>query len=454
MNFFGRFVFGLWITAIFAAALFIPLELLSVLRLEHAKAQAGFDLISSNSSKVESLIKTIDNSVSGIIVAEEASVNKANVFARLSDASGQPDMRIRNLCLAVSAYGEALRKRPRDARVLVRWASLRQVLGNVECGLELTSGDALNATNLANQYSPNDPAVQYLAGKIFFWEGARNEAWKSFRKLLNYSTKLEPGKRDYIASLVDNEQDLSELVPDRFPQIYEWTNKFKIERPDKFAQLSQQFSRMQTVAVLRSVEEYNRSVIPAELHRKRLLALRALAPEDIVLKLINLELARLYSSGEVTSGVADKDRSRIFSFLSQLSLQPFVAASIKSDSRPLKSSLMGWGSVDSVRVNDYYQSVGFFIPASHKAKFVELRGISCPDQLFVRNLKIYHSGNNQVWEEIPESAKPEILSFPEQCLVLLKLAPADSGYWKINFASGQREGSFYNNLDSMITVYG
>lgn len=356
--------------------------------------------------------------------------------------------RVRLYCEALSEIGTALHSEPANASYLMNWANVRQILGsNVQCSLPYTSGSFEAAAQLALRNDPTNVNVLFAAAQLYEWAGKNEESLARLNRTLLLSTSLKPFQTEYISSRIRTPEDAEAIIPARFPQVANWSEHVQRLNPELFRNSRAVFEKLQLAAIEESRSEYKNGSVPPEIHKQRLLSLFACAASPEVRRRLDTELAsfsRYLGDEKLTTYLLE--RGALFE-------AEVLEATIDSDTRPLKSVLAAWGANPEVCLDDFYTSLGFYLPQGESPKLIELHGRRLDAQLAPTVLKVLVSDDNQNWSELEGNVTVSSAQFGDSKLVAIHPNSRYYKYWKINFSSSLRSRAFCNSAQRMLTVY-
>ena len=382
-----------------------------------------------------------------------------NMLRAAAEEERDPQKQVALYCQALSSIGSNLTRRPWDGGLLVSWANLRQILGGTGCREPFTGGDYREALRVGLRQDPTNIDLRYAAGLIFLWGNERREAFESFHQTLLFGTKLSDRQKDLIFSLINDSESLSQIVPPRFPQVIDYSRFFveKMEKADRagpederWRRLTETLVQMQLKAVEGGLAEYSSGAVPVEIHRGRLLALMRLSGSSDVRRRVDFETANLMKES------LDSQLASYFAERSRYDELAVIRASAAGDTRPLKSPLVNWDKQESLALDNFFRSIGFYLPQGQTAKLIQLESSNSGSSAIRTSLRVMRSVDNQNWEEVTASLAGEAFDLEGRTIVSYKtnLAQGAFKYWKINFSGSAREGSFTNTLSGLIKIYG
>lgn len=377
-----------------------------------------------------------------------AYLHLSSVARELGFTERDPTRRMELFCQGLESAGRALQFEPFNSRFLINWANLRQLLAQADCGLALTQGDFKAALSAARKADPTNPELMYAAALINSWSGESGEVKSLLRDVLTYKTRFDPVEERFIASQFKSEGDLLDVVPARFPQAAYWTDWVLKNAPAQYPNLAAGFSSLQLRALEASRAELDSGAVDYEIHRDRLLSLLPNASDSQVRALLDGELALMMErDGQPRLGEYLRQRSALSSL-------EILRSSLDSDTRPLKGNLAHWGGQQAVYLDNFYQSVGFYLPAGQTLKLIELVSDKPGLRVSVKTLSILVSQNNLDWQQLVAGAEPVAYQLAGRTLIALRPAEGAFKYWKIHFDSPERGKTFGGSLNSLVKVYG
>lgn len=361
-------------------------------------------------------------------------------------AEGSPEQ-IAYLCQSLNLYGTALQRNPLSIPLLLGAANQRQLLGGYNCTEEYTSVSVSELVARAHYWSPYQHSVLFGGGLLRLWSGDREGALALFSNLIKYYPDTTAGEKGTILGEIKSPENFRTVVPARIPQIIEWSKLLKEQRPTDFDEWWHTLAEMQIEALAESRARASSGLLPVEAFENSLLKLSEIPASDEVRKELDLELAkRLTQRG-------DFEAARFFQMRSELQEIVFVRAQIPADTRPAKSPLVRWEEDSTIFLDDFHQSIGFFLPPQQGVSMIVFRAPQSNQKFDKSGLRIFGSGDNDSWVEIaPQRADALTISGQETVVISLQLE--GHRYWKVNNSSGQRTRVFGGQLSDFVTVYG
>lgn len=373
----------------------------------------------------------------------------ARLAREAGDAASVPSEQVGEYCRSLSLLGEALVRQPLHSGLLINWANLRQLLGTFDCKLPGTVGDAPAVLELALRQDPTNPRVQYNAGQIYFWLGSPDKAQSAFRQALELGFRLSPGQSDFVLNLINTGADIQAVVPDRFPQVVDWSVMIYNSKPHLFDSATKELSEMQLRAIQASREDMAQARISGELHRDRLLALDKVRASTTVRRFIDDELSRLEAELGNRTLVSYYRERREYQDLT------VIPAALSADTVPAKSSFCSWGADSRLALDDFYQSIGFFIPPGQHVKLFEIEGPSAADKFPIEQVQVLGSSNNQQWVDIGANITKRVVPLRGRISLVFSVNdPGEYRYWKIHWSRSARDRMMLGDLDKMLRVFG
>ncbi len=356
--------------------------------------------------------------------------------------------RLELLCSALSEVGKALTHQPHNSVYLVNWANLRQLVSaKHDCALPYTRGDFREAVAFALNADPTNASVLFSAGLIRQWAGEPELAWGLFKQVLLLGVSLPRAQVDYIALQIKDAASAEAIIPARFPQIATWTGLLQERQPESAQIYAPVLEKLQTTALATSTQELEQSKIPTDVHIKRISALLAMGVANSVRQKIDRQLSQhLEARGERVLALYLKERASLVEI-------DVNRAFLDSDTRPLKSVLAAWNDQQTFALDQFYGSVGFFVPGATAPRLVELHAYSDVTSFSPSFLKIMVSSDNQRWEDVLGEVTLEKFLVANHTLVAIRSEVDLYKFWKIHFASSARTRNFSNPLNKLVRVY-
>ncbi len=399
-------------------------------------------------SEREREIAEATRAAEGTFSNSEAALHLSKVYREIAADEKDQNSRIDNYCKSLSALGRALKYEPFRATYLVNWANTRQLLGRVVCKEEFTQGDFRSVSSLALKEDPTNVKVIYAAALVSLWAGDKDNALRLLNKALTFDVTISQAQETLIDSVIRSPEDLLAVVPKRFPQASRWSQLIRFSDPVRYKSMRAALGEIQTRAIELSGSEYDRGEIPGSLHLQRLLSIFGIESSGAAHKVLDEELGRyLARNGQKPAGDYLDARSK----LNELEI---VRATIESDTRPAKSSLSGWGKGEKVAFDEFYRSVGFFLPEGQKVSLVQILGGIPAPTLPAQSVQLFVSDDNESWTEVTHGLEIFQYQVGGRPLVALRVREGDHRYWKIHFSSGERRVSLSASLDLLIRAFG
>jgi hypothetical protein len=351
-------------------------------------------------------------------------------------------------CEALGAVGEAARREPRNAAYLINWANLRQLLGSVECQERHTSGDFKRAAALALSTDPTNTRVLYAAAQLAAWSGDTVELDTLLNRFLLLKTDIRANEVEFVFSNMLDGGRVERIVPPRFPHVVRWAAAMRERKPELYRSMAPTWERLQVAAVEESKAELVQGVIPLELHRRRLGDLGTISASSVVQNRADTELADIYRRRGAP------EIAQYYGIRSQLEAVTVVRAVQKADTRPAATPLVAWGSDDIATFDEFFTTVGFFVPVGFQPRLVELSAAAAGAALDGAVVQVLASNDNATWVQLSDRVKVSAMTLAEFPSVALQLDGGSFRYWKIHFGSSERPRVFRNALSKLVKVYG
>ena len=378
----------------------------------------------------------------------EGGILRAYLYQLLAQRTTDPQGKIGHYCSGLSAVSQALGAEPYNAAYLLRWASIRQLLGSWGCSEPLTAGDYHGAVQLALQHDPRDTRILFAAAVIFGWGGERRESQDLLHQVLVYDTGLSRAKEQYVLGQIETPDDLQAIVPARFPQIARWSQLLAQNLPDLRRRLAPQLGLLQQEALTLSEQEFQKGEIPNDLRGRRLLSLLEYSASSEVAQRLDALLGDHYARIQQPEAAAYLQRRAEGTRLAA------PRAVLPADTRPLHTPLVGWDKNEQVPFDHFHCTLGFYLPAAAELKLIELHGKDAYASAPTEFLRVYVSRDNQQWQDI--SADVEVRSLTVAGRSVIAITPHHSRYkyWKIHYDHSERRDTFINPLETMLQLYG
>ncbi len=380
--------------------------------------------------------------------AAETEILLARVYRSLAKGNEISSASIQYYCKALSHVGAALAHQPTKGRYLVAWASLRQLLGGARCDESNTSGDYIEAIKFALNGDPVDLDVTFASAQLYLWSGNKSMAYSLFKKVLTYNTSTTIDQKRFIFSQISNAEDLTAIIPARFPQVNEWARFFREWDPGAFVEFREALSTLQIEALESSLMYVDTNEVEPEVRWLWLTELANFSASDDVRKRVDNEMVH-YQETIGNTKLAD-----LLSRRAALNEQKIVRAYEHGDTRATTSPLVHWNMNEIVNLDDYYPSLGFYMVGNAQATLIELQSEQEVPALNPNLIKILVSDDNQNWSELRYLNDPEVLIVGSGSLVQLYPERQQHKYWKVHISGALRMRSFVNKLEYMLRVYG
>ncbi len=365
-----------------------------------------------------------------------------------SQQTTDPKAQIEASCEALRAFGRVLKVEPNNSYALVNWSNLRQLISKHECGLEHTSGDYRKVLDQAVRYDRVSPQVAYSGALIAFWSGDLDQSGEFLNHFLELSTTLSPGQERFILARLDSPVSIEKIVPARFPQIADWSKRLYDSRTQVFDAARQVLFRMQLQAIESNLAEVSQGRISRELAAERLMSILPVVSDDSVRRRVDLELSKFLAQDQQEE-VAEYLLAR--HSLSNLKVVPSV---LHSDTRPASGSLSSWNSNESFVIDEFHNSLGFFLPEDVSVRLIELGGVKSGRSINPAQIGIFVSQDNRNWTEVSSGVTHLAFRLGGRPYLTFTANQLQYRYWKIHFGSSERARHFSGKPLEMLRVYG
>jgi hypothetical protein len=401
---------------------------------------------------VREVLLITEQAAGSALSASQDFIRLTQLYSEAAERERDQGRRLELYCRAIAQLGRGIKRDPFNPRLLVNWANIRQILGSYDCELPFTQGSYKQTLELALTWAPSDMQIKYASAMVLLFGGEKEEAHKLMGEVLAYDPILPAAFRNFIFSQVTDETSYKDIVPPRFPQILTFSNyllEHKAElSPELLLAINDELEASQKAAIQESSQSFQNRAIPLKLHLERLRGLRKVSANAQIRSLLDSALAELFIRKR------EKELGDYFARRSQLRRLSLIRAALPSDTRALKTPLVDWNVNQSLSFDDFYRSVGFFLPAGQTPEFIELRGGNKSSSINASVVKILVSEDNQAWLDVSAEGKSSVFNDGLNLLLVLQVPAEYHRYWKINYASGGREKSLTGELSSLLNVYG
>lgn len=399
-------------------------------------------------SSASMLVKIDDLRAAPSSLLQPAAIPVA-LFERLAAQAEQEqdqNKRAELLCSALSEIGKAVKADPLDSQYLINWANLRQLLGeSAVCFEPLTAGSFSEAAAAAVRNDPTNVDVLFAAARIFEWAGRNDEAHARLKQVLSLATSLSPEQRGYIFHRLIDPPDLERILPSRFPQIADWSIALSDANPELFSRGASELAVLQRQAIELSREDAHEGRVPQEVHERRLLSLYRAPANAAIRRTLDREMAA-HTSGQSQLVQYLRDRQR-------LEEAAIVRAVITSDTRPLKAPLLAWSPQDDICLDDFYVSIGFYLPDGEAPKLIELHGRKEQSLSQLPPLRLYVSEDNFNWSELQGNIQISTVRIGDLPTIAIRPNAGYYKYWKLTTGASTRSKAFCELAHRFLTVY-
>lgn len=375
----------------------------------------------------------------------------ARLGARLrreGELETEPRRRVEMFCEALGMVGEAIRREPRNAAYLINWANLRQLLGSVRCSERYTEGDFRKVAAFALAADSTNTRVIYAAAQLALWSGDEGELDRLLNRFLTLKLEVRPNETEFVFSNMLNPERLKRIVPGRFPYVLQWAKLMRERKPELFRELSSTWATLQLEAIEESRAALVAQKIPADLHRRRLGELGGVAAGSNVQQTADRELADIYRR------IGGGELAAYYTARSELEELAVVRAVQKSDTRPAATALVAWGHDDIATFDEFYTSLGFYVPVGYQPRLVEVAAVAPGAAVEGAVIQLMGSNDNATWVQLSDRVQVTALNLGQTPTVTLRLEGGNFRYWKIHYGSSDRPRSFRNALVKLVKVYG
>lgn len=350
-------------------------------------------------------------------------------------------------CKSLVSYQNALIARPQKGRYLADWANVRQLLGSHPCPGVASDKEYSEALSYALHTNPVDPEIYFTAGLLHFWSNKKSEALHYFHDFLQYTTEITPVHEEYIVSAVQSPEELTMVIPPRFPHVVRWASIFRARKSRLFDKYQSTFGSLQEAAIQTLTRSYRSGDTPLVVYQGHLTSLFDFVATDRTRRMLDA------AYGEFLSEHRGRRYAEFFLNRSKLQELDRVLTWIPSDRRPLTSQLALWGRSEFIVFDTRGKSVGFYLPDSQRVKQIELLGLKGGHKLDVSQVRLYVSNDNAKWLELPIENRVHSFVLDRYPRLIIEPAQSDFLFWKIHY-SGPGQGQFSNYIDRLVRLYG
>jgi len=420
----------------------------------------------SNSKKAAHFFELEDFEKDAVVEDFSTSLNPQNLKIAASYHAGKgeeqqlPQQKIEEWCKALSLYGKALTQQPYQARTLLYWANLRQILGSYECAQENTAADFSEVAAFAIAQDPSNSNNRYIAGLLLYWNGKQDKAAKEFEYVLRYAVGLDEVRRNQIFALASQPELLQAIVPARAPQALQYLSWFQKQKNQAeywtevlFA--SEQFKEFKQ----QTLQFFTQAISNREIPRSKLI-------EQLkVFSSITLSVSEKKQLNGLYKKILDEETQNDFVSLvnKRSNVSPIVAqlGFISADTRVTKASITNWGREQQATLDMFHASIGIFTRQGDVPQFIEVQcGPNDSLDLQSGQLQLYLSENNISFKEVTNEVSIKQVANGNETIFLfdiqkLILSPSEIGrFWKVHFSNATRAAQCRGPLKNMISVYG
>lgn len=382
------------------------------------------------------------------LAASEVGYRAARLLYRTALLEQNDEHRIVLFCQALRQLGGSLARDPLNSRLLIHWANVRQLLADTPCREPLTEGDYEAAARFALQRDPLNSEVIFSAAQIFLWAQKTDRAYELLRNFLALSQTVTPRQESFIEAQLTSPYSVGMILPPHFPQIVQWSERIQLKIPTLFSEAQEVLARLQVDAMLQNEVAFKNGEIPSSLYFERLSSLLNVVSSSLVRRKIDGELSRYYGSLGQESLQRYLDQRRLSDTI------PVVRAASTADTRPFKSPLIQWEPAEVFTIDNFYSSLGFYLPRESSVDFIELVGSPGSPLISSISFRVLVSDDNRSWEDVSRDTQIQSLEFGSRARVVVGVKGLSKRYWKVHFASSSRDARFSNNPAALIQVYG
>ncbi len=392
------------------------------------------------------LANEIKNASSVVLSTNDSKKLEASYLIDLAKGMSDPGEQIRVYCRAFSVLNDIVATEPRDAKSLINWLDVSDIISGTQCSANISDQQRKNIIETAVKFDPTNTDVLYSAGLLSVWANEPEEAEKLFHDVLMLSTSLPKGKEITILNAINSKESLKKIIPDRFPQIIYWSALLKDKKPAIYDQSKEVLEEMQLAAINSSAAEVQKNKNLIKIHLKNL--------ESILTYAVNSKVRKATFEMIADTIGTKTELGSYFKEKSNLSPVRTVKAFKAYDTLPLKGVLADWDSNKSVVFDTNETSLGFYKSSDDIVKIVEIVSSSSAGVVNPGELKFFISNDNQLWKEIVLPYK--LIGNPNinKNYVIIDFKTSDFKYFKVNFNAPLKRAEFWNNAKEIINVFG
>ncbi len=304
--------------------------------------------------------------------------------------------------------------------------------------------------SLVSELAPVDLTSIYRSAIIYNHIGQRELALATFRKYQELSPTTSSHIRDQLVRMPVNENELSLIIPKKYPDIHHWINAFKNNRPEEFRYYEHVFQKI--ISEIIELELNNLSLGQIE-KEKFIKMLQSLGSHEVTIKNPNLH-SRIYTLlsehfTSINSKFANGEfAARVSSLYANSRRIPVAKSFDFSRKSPSTGMLYNWHhdmSKTSVQLNFKADHLGFFAPAPDQISLITIAG--APGQIIPDSVKIklWTSPDNMTFSPYPgelEFNHGEMMGRP---LLYILLPQPPGQYNKLYFEAGNTLGGIISN---------
>jgi hypothetical protein len=423
----------------------------------------AINLSSTTFSEVESkkieqidakILSDLDRILESSLVSFKEASKLSRIYSALGESTNDPDKRLKYVCETLLALEKAIRLEPYNARALVTWASVKQVLGGHTCSStdkdSIAKGSWELAVDMALKSAPLDQQALFNSALVLLWGNKAEKSLPVFKKVLELATDTSAAQKEFIYALVKDEATLEQLIPAKIPQALDFLSF--VTSPRRDINLSERLSNGLNALRINSLREfserYSRGEINDQIYETRVAQAWELSRNSKAQSVADKLLYDFYSENK------NFELAKFFEQRFSLTEIKTLAALRLADSRPQKSALSDWGSQRFISLDNFFTSIGFYLPRNSSLRRIELHSSKDFKDSPKNFIRILASDDNNSWEDITGSADISTVNFNSKIIIKIDVPSSTRLFWKINFQNSSREARFSGPLDSMVRILG
>lgn len=359
--------------------------------------------------------------------------------------TGEPDpptaAQARGKCEALEALTDGLERNPFDPDYLITWAVLERELG-AKCGFDAPVRDVDGVVSFAERLAPWRNRVMYMALTYFFEKRDHEKVLELARNLLERSPAVPELQSRFIFSQLNGGDDLRRVLPAKFPQVVSWSRRLASLEADRYANFSAALEEIQLEALRGLPRRCHEDPKARESCIRQTLDLLPFVAGNRPRREADAALAKLLP--EVSEARAYLEERATLDEIDVL------RGMTRSDTQPARNNLYNWERDTTVYLDDYFSSVGAYVPPGNIVKRIELVGDARAKQPELKAVRLFVSNDNQKWHDFTGDIRVRAVVLDRSPLITIDVPPTQFRYWKVHFSSAQKGSSFGGPLRRFI----